>query len=114
MNILVNWLVSAMVFFVAAYLLRGVHVENFVTALAVAAVLGLFNLLLKPLLIFLTLPITILTFGLFALIINALLILLVAAVVPGFTVDGFWWALLYGILTSLLNSFAQSLNGKKF
>jgi putative membrane protein len=113
MNILINWLLSAMVFFVGAYLLRGVHVDNFVTALAVAAVLGLFNLLFKPILIFLTLPITLLTLGLFTLVINALLILLAAKVVPGFEVDGFWWAFLYGIITSLLNSFAQSLNGKR-
>ena len=103
MNILVNWLVSTLVVIIAAYLLPGVHVENFWTALVVAVVLGILNLLLKPLLILLTLPVTIVTFGLFLLVINALLILLTSSIVPGFTVDGFWWAMLFSILLSLIN-----------
>lgn len=103
MNILINWFVSTLVVIIAAYLLPGVHVESFWTALAVAIVLGILNLFLKPLLILLTLPVTIVTFGLFLLVINALLILLTGSIVPGFTVDGFWWAMLFSILLSLIN-----------
>lgn len=102
-TMLFQWLVSAMVIVVAAYILPGVHVQDFLTALAVAMVLGLFNLFLRPILIFLTLPITILTLGLFMLVINALLILLTGTIVPGFTLDGFWWAVLFGIVTSFFN-----------
>lgn len=103
MNLLINWLASALVIIIASYLLPGVHVDSFMTALFVALVLGIFNVFLKPLLILLTLPITILTLGLFTLVINALLILLVDIIVPGFTVDGFWWAVLFSILITLIN-----------
>jgi len=88
---------------VAAYLLPGVHVENLWTALIVALVMGILNLLIKPLLIVLTLPITVVTFGLFLLVINALMVLLVSYIVRGFTVDSFGWALLFSILISLIN-----------
>ena len=103
MAILVNWLISALVILIAAYILPGVAVENFWTALVVAVILGILNALLKPLLILLTLPITIVTFGLFLLVINALVVLLVSAIVPGFHIDGFWWAVLFSIIVSLIN-----------
>jgi len=109
MNILVNWLISTLVIIIASYLLPGVHVENFWTALVVAVVLGILNLFLKPLLILLTLPVTIVTFGLFLLVINALLILLTGSIVPGFTVDGFWWALLFSVLLSIINLFTANI-----
>ncbi len=109
MNILLNWLLSALAIVVAAYILPGVHVETFVTALVLAVVLGVINAFLKPILFFLTLPITILTLGLFGLVINALLILLTEAIVPGFRVDGFWWALLFSIVLSFVNAFLHSL-----
>jgi putative membrane protein len=70
-----------------------------------AVVLGLLNIFVKPLLIILTLPITIFTFGLFLFVINALIILLAAKFVNGFRVDGFWWALLFSLLLSILTSF---------
>lgn len=103
MGIILNWLASASVIIVAAYILPGVHVENLWVALLVALVMGILNLLIKPLLIVLTLPITIITFGLFLLVINALLVLLASHIVPGFTVNNFWWALLFSILVSLIN-----------
>jgi putative membrane protein len=103
MAIIINWLVSALVIIVASYLLPGVHVASFMTALVVALVLGILNVLLKPILILLTLPITIITLGLFTFVINALLILLAAQLVPGFVVDGFLWALLFSLLISLIN-----------
>lgn len=103
MGILFNWLASALVVLIASYILPGVHVGDFWTALLVALVLGIFNALLKPILILLTLPITIITFGLFLIVINALLVLLATTLVPGFIVDGFWWAFLFSLLVSLIN-----------
>lgn len=109
MAILINWLLSALAIVVAAYVLPGVHVADFLTALVLAIVLGIINAILKPLLILLTLPITILTLGLFTLVINALLIMLATLIVPGFTVDTFLWALLFSIVLSLVNAVLQSL-----
>ena len=103
MNIVIKWIVNALIIIVAAYLLPGVHVMNFWTALVLALVMGVLNVLVKPLLVILTLPITLVTFGLFLLVINALMVLLASHLVPGFTVDGFWWALLFSIVVSLIN-----------
>jgi len=86
-----------------AYLLPGVALKGFFAALVVALVLGFFNTVLKPILVILTLPINILTLGLFTLVINAALILLASRVVDGFTVSGFWWALLFSLILSLVN-----------
>ncbi|MGH7204182.1 MAG: phage holin family protein [Candidatus Levyibacteriota bacterium] len=109
MGIFINWLASAIVIVIAAYLLPGVHVASFWTALWVALVMGILNILIKPLLILLTLPITILTLGLFLLVINALIVLLVSHIVPGFYIDGFWWAVLFSLLVSLINTFTAKL-----
>lgn len=81
--------------------------DTYLTALAVALVLGILNVLVKPILIILTLPITLLTLGLFLIVINALLLLLTDAIVPGFTIDGFWWAVFYSILVSVVNVLVQ-------
>jgi putative membrane protein len=105
MNIVLRIIISAIVAFALSYILSGVHIQSFVTALILAIVLGLLNIFVKPLLIILTLPITIFTFGLFLFVINALIILLAAKFVNGFKVDGFWWALLFSLLLSILTSF---------
>ena len=105
MNIVLRIIISAIVAFALSYILSGVHIQSFVTALILAIVLGLLNLFVKPILIILTLPITIFTFGLFLFVINALIILLAAKFVSGFSVDGFWWALLFSLLLSILTSF---------
>ena len=97
MNIVLRIIISAIVAFALSYILSGVHIQSFVTALILAIVLGLLNLFVKPILIILTLPITIFTFGLFLFVINALIILLAAKFVNGFRVDGFWWALLFSL-----------------
>lgn len=104
MKILINWLLSALAIIAAAYLLQGVHVANFVTALVVALVLGIINAVLKPILVILTLPINVLTLGLFTLVINALLVLLASALVSGFVISSFWWALLFSLVLSLINA----------
>ena len=108
-NILINWLVSALVILAVAYILPGVTVSSFFVALVLALVLGLINALVKPLLIILTLPITVLTLGLFIFVINALLIMLADAIVPGFAVSGFLWALIFSFVLSLANNFIKYL-----
>lgn len=108
MGILISWIISAIVIFGIAYVMPGVHVASFTSALVVALVLGIINAFLKPVLLILTLPINILTLGLFTFVLNAILILLVSKFVPGFTVDGFLWAFIFGIVLSIANTFAHS------
>ena len=93
-----------------SYIIPGVAVDSFTTALVVAVVLGIINIFLRPILVILTLPITIITLGLFALVLNALLIMLAANLVPGFEVSGFWAALLFALLLSVVSWIASSIN----
>lgn len=109
MSILINLLLSTIAVVVTAYVLPGVNVDSFLTALVVAVALGVVNAILKPILVILTLPINILTLGLFTLVINALLVLLVSAFVPGFHVDGFLWALVFGLVLSVVNGFLHKV-----
>ena len=110
MTILINWILSGLVVFAAAYVLPGVHVTNLTAALIAALVIGIFNAILKPILIILTLPITILTLGLFTFVINALLIMLADQIVSGFSVDGFFWALVLGLVLTIINAFLHNRN----
>ncbi len=103
MGILVNWLITTVAVLIAAYLLPGVVVRNFFAGLLAALVLGLVNAILRPILVVLTLPITVLTLGLFIFVINALLVLLTSAIVPGFEVRSFGWALLFSLLFSIVS-----------
>lgn len=109
MKWLIRLFVNGLAVFISAYILPGISVDTFVTALVVSVVLGIANTLLRPILIFLTLPITLLTLGLFTLVINALLVLLVAQLVPGFYVANFIWALLFSMVLSLVSWFLNSL-----
>jgi len=107
MNFFLKVLVSSFAVIIASYLLPGVHVPNFVTALLVAFVLGVLNMLLKPVLVVLTIPVTILSLGLFLLVINAFIVQLTAYFVGGFVVDSFWWALLFSIILSVVTYFLE-------
>lgn len=100
---------NALALLLTAYLVPGFHVASFTDALIAAAVLGVFNTILRPILSLLSLPITILTLGLFSWVISAIIILLVSAIVPGFKVDGFLSALIGGILLAFVSSLFQSL-----
>jgi len=100
---ILRFLLSGLAVLLTGYLLPGVYVQHFGYALLVAIVLSIVNVLVKPLLVIFTIPITILTLGLFLLVINALMILLVDALTPGFKVDGFWWALAFSLILSLIN-----------
>ncbi len=102
MKFFLKVLVSALAVFISAHFLGGVSVEPFTTAIVVAFVLAVLNALLKPLLIILTIPVTVMSLGLFLLVINAFIILLAAEIVRGFEVSGFWWALLFSIILSVV------------
>lgn len=102
MGLIVRILISAVAVFVASYFIPGIYVAGFGTAVIVAIVLGLLNAFLKPILVFLTIPITILTLGLFYLVINVIMVYLTAYLVSGFSVNGFIAALLFSILVSIV------------
>jgi len=109
MNLVFSLLANGFAVFISSYILQGIHVESFLTAIIVGVVLGVLNTFIKPILIILTLPITVMTFFLFVFVINALLVLLASALIPGFKVDGFWWALAFSLILSLVSSFLNSL-----
>lgn len=111
MMLLLRWLVMTAAVAVAAYVVPGVALKGLFTAVMVALFLGIVNILIKPVLILITLPINILTLGLFTFVINALLVLLVSAVVKGFEVNGFWSAILFSIVLSVVNYILSRLTG---
>lgn len=111
MNWFLKFLLTGVAVVLTSYLLPGVSVDDYWTALVVAFVLSLANIFVKPVLILFTIPLTFLTLGLFLLVINALMILLADYFVDGFTVDGFWWALLFSLILSLFNSLLSDLTG---
>lgn len=104
MSFILKWILSAVAVLIAAYLLPGVDVESFWAALIVAVVLAIMNATLKPLLVILTIPITVVTLGLFLLVINAIIILLIDAIIAGFHVSNFWWALAFSLVISVLGA----------
>ena len=101
---LIKILVNALAVFLAAYLLRGVEVKNFWSAIVTAILLAIVNAILRPLLIILTIPITVITLGLFILVIDALLLMLIDALLPGLKIKNFWWAGGFSLLLSIINS----------
>lgn len=102
MKLLLNWLLSAAALLAVAYLYQGVVITSFTAALIAAAVLGLLNMLVRPILVFLTLPVTVVTLGLFLFIINALMFWAAAGLVSGVAVTSFWAALIGSLLYSFL------------
>lgn len=112
MPILIAILINTIAVWVTGYILPGIHMKNFGTSLAVAIVLGIVNAIIRPIIFILTLPINILTLGLFSFVIMGLLVYLVSAIVPGFTVNNFGWAILFGLIVALINWFLWSLVGK--
>src|SRR5689334_9956011 len=113
MNWIIRIFLNGLAVVLTAYLLPGVGVTDYWTALIVAIVLAVANVIVKPVLIVLTIPITILTLGLFLLVINALIILIADYFVDGFVVNGFWWALLFSLILSLFNSLFDDLLKEK-
>jgi len=111
MKLIIRILLTAVAVFLIAEFLPGISVINYWTAVIVAVVLALLNLIVKPILVLLTLPVTILTLGLFLLVINAIIILLAGSFVDGFGVDGFWIALIFSLLLSIFQSILYSILG---
>ena len=110
-SILTKILVGGVSVLISDWILSGISLETWWTGFLLAAVIILINLTLKPLMVILTLPITFLSLGLFLLVINALFILMASELIPGFYVEGFWWALAFSIVLSLVNAvFGNSLD----
>ncbi|MFA6814466.1 MAG: phage holin family protein [Candidatus Pacebacteria bacterium] len=108
MNILISLIVNGLSVLISAYIVPGVQVSSFLNAVVVAVVLGILNSLIKPLLILLTLPINLLTLGLFSIVINVFILYLAANIVPGFKIDGFLSALIFGVILSIVSSLLGS------
>ncbi len=106
---LIHWLASVGAILVAAYLLPGVTITTPLAAVILAIVLGIINVFVKPVISLLTLPITIVTLGIFSLVINALFVMFADWIVDGFAVNGFWWALAFSVVVSLVNGFFHLL-----
>ncbi|HMS80780.1 MAG TPA: phage holin family protein [Burkholderiaceae bacterium] len=109
MRLLIGWAINAGVLLLLPYVLPAVQVKSFGTALLVALVLGLLNAIVRPVLVLLTLPITVLTLGLFLLVINGLMFWLVGRMLDGFEVAGFWWAVLAAVLYSVISAAVSSV-----
>ncbi|VCU68054.1 Membrane protein of unknown function [Pigmentiphaga humi] len=109
MTLLLIWLLNAVALLVVAYLLPGITVASFGSALVAALVLGLLNSLVKPVLVLLTLPITVVTLGLFLLVLNALLFWFAGSILKGFQVNGFWWAVIGAVLYSLISGLLSAI-----
>jgi len=108
-RIAILWLINALAVYATAHLLSGINVRNFGAAVVVALVLGFINAVLRPVMVFLSIPFIIVTLGLFLLVINALMLQLSAALVDGFSVDGFWWAVAGSLIISLISWSLSSL-----
>jgi len=99
-----NLLINTISIFAVSYILSGIEVDSFVTALVLAVVMAVLNVTLKPLLILITIPLTVITFGLFLLVVNVLVLYVAEALIGGFHIAGFWWALAFSLLVSFINS----------
>lgn len=108
-TLLIKWLLSAAVIWGVAELLEGVRVESYSYALWVAVVLGILNAIVKPFMVLVTIPITLMTLGLFLVVINALVLLLADAMLAKFTIDSFWWAVGAAILISIANALIDGM-----
>lgn len=114
MKFIIQLIISTLAVLISSFLLPGVHIRDnsIFIAIIVAAVLAFLNGVVKPLMIILTIPVTLFTFGLFLLVINALMIILTDKLVDGFNVDGFWWALLFSFILSITTSILENIKKK--
>jgi len=113
MKNLIRFLISAVSVITAGYLMEnfGIQVDNFTTALLVALVLALLNFFFKPILILLTLPLTVITLGIFLIFINAIIIYITGELVGGFEVSSIWSAFFFGLIYSVVDSFLEHITG---
>ncbi|WP_312075767.1 phage holin family protein [Chryseobacterium sp.] len=113
MNLVIRLFITAIVAFLLTKILPGVHFDGFGGAVIFAIVLGILNLILKPILSLFGLPLTIITLGFFALVINAIIILVADYFIDSMKVDGFWWAFIFSIALSIITSLANSMFADK-
>jgi putative membrane protein len=109
MRLLLAWLINAFALVAVAYLMPGISVASFTTALVAALVLGLINAVVRPVLVLLTLPVTIITLGLFIFVLNGLLFWFVGSFIQGFVVDGFWSGVFGAIVFSVISWLLSAL-----
>ena len=114
MGLLAKWLVNSLALFAANYIISGINIYDFWSGLAAAALLGIVNAIIRPVVVLLTLPINIMTLGLFTLVINAFMLKLVAMVIGGITINGFWPAFWGAIVISLVSWFLSLLFDSRF
>jgi len=103
MRFLARLVLNGVAIILAAYVLPGIHIAGFFAALVAGVILGFVNAIVRPVLFFLTLPLTLITLGLFIFVLNAICFALTAWLVPGFSVDGFWWAIFGALLVSIVS-----------
>ena len=108
-SLILNIIISSIAVYFTAWLLPGISIKSYGTAIVIAIVLGILNAILKPILQVISFPITILTLGLFLLVINTVIILITSALVTNFHVDNFWWALLFSVIVSIVTSILDSI-----
>lgn len=113
MNWILKLLLTAVAVVILSKILPGVAVDGYVSAIIVAVVLGILRVIVKPILVILTLPVTIVTLGLFLLVINAIIILLADYFIDGFAVNSIWWAIIFSVLLSFLQSILFSVLKKE-
>jgi len=109
--LILQWIISALTLLIVSYVVPGFHVSSFWAALVTALILGLINLVIRPILLLITLPINLVTLGLFTFVINALMLLLASSIVKGFSIDGFMPALIGAILVWLVSMAEDALLG---
>ena len=112
-NILIRWVVYAILIIFVSWIVPGIEVDNFISAMFVCIIIALINTFIKPLLQLITLPVNILTLGLFSLVINALMLMLAGWIAPGFEVEGFLSALFGSLLLSLFALYISTISSKK-
>ncbi len=108
-TLIVKWLITALAIFLVGSFLPGIHVHTYMTALIVALVLGILNMLVRPILLLVTLPINILTLGLFTFVLNGFMFWLVSLFIHEFVIDGFWWAVLGALIVSAISTVGDRL-----
>ncbi len=117
MKLLIRWVLNTLALFAVAYVLPGFHYEGWIAVAIAAAVLGILNALVRPILYVLTLPLTVLTLGLFLFVLNAVMLKLTAAIVPDFSIDGWLWAIIGAVLlaavSTVTNHFKPSEEDKR-
>jgi len=113
MQTIIHWIIYSLAILITAYILPGVSINGLLTALVLAVVLAVINIFLRPVILLLTLPLTIVTLGVSVLVVNTLLIILASYLVPGFNVNNFWWAFLFSVVLTAVNWVLQGSSKRK-